>query len=55
VNALVRPLTLLLTLPVLLVTLGLFLLVVNAAMLGLVAGAVAGMQIVGFWDALWAR
>jgi len=53
VNALVRPLTILLTLPFLLVTLGLFLLVVNAAMLGLVAALLPGMQIVGFWDALW--
>ena len=37
VNAVVRPFALLLSLPALLITLGLFLLVVNAAMLGLVA------------------
>jgi putative membrane protein len=53
VNAFIRPLTILLTLPFLLVTLGLFLLVVNAAMLGLVAALLPGMQIGGFWDAVW--
>jgi putative membrane protein len=53
VNAFVRPLVILLTLPFTLVTLGLFLLVVNAAMLGLVASLLPGMQIVGFWDAVW--
>jgi len=37
VNAVVRPLLVILTLPITLLTLGLFLLVVNAAMLGLVA------------------
>lgn len=51
VNALVRPLVILLTLPFTLLTLGLFLLVINAAMLGLVALLLPGMQIVGFWDA----
>lgn len=53
VNAVVRPVLILLTLPFMLVTLGLFLLVVNAAMLGLVAWFLPGMQIVDFWDALW--
>lgn len=51
VNALVRPLVILLTLPFTLITLGLFLLVINAAMLGLVALLLPGMQVVGFWDA----
>jgi len=53
VNALVRPLVILLTLPFTLVTLGLFLLVVNAAMLGLVALLLPGMQVQGFWAAFW--
>jgi len=53
VNALVRPLVILLTLPFTLFTLGLFLLVINAAMLGLVAALLPGMQIVNFWDAFW--
>jgi putative membrane protein len=53
VNAFIRPLLILLTLPFTIVTLGLFLLVVNAAMLGLVAWMLAGMQISGFWAAFW--
>jgi len=54
VNAIVRPLAILLTFPLTLVTLGLFLLVVNAAMLGLVAAFLPGMMIQGFWPAFWA-
>ena len=54
VNAIIKPIVILLTLPFTLVTLGLFLLVVNAAMLGLVAAFLPGMQIAGFWPAFWA-
>ncbi len=53
VNALVRPVVILLTLPLTIVTLGLFLLVVNAAMLGLVAALLGGFSIAGFWSALF--
>jgi putative membrane protein len=53
VNALVRPLVVILTLPLTLVTLGLFLLVINAAMLGLVAAMLDGFQLAGFWSALF--
>lgn len=52
VNAIVRPIAVILTLPLTLLTLGLFLLVVNAAMLGLVALLLGGFQISGFWTAL---
>jgi putative membrane protein len=52
VNAIVRPIAVVLTLPLTLLTLGLFLLVVNAAMLGLVALLLSGFQISGFWTAL---
>jgi putative membrane protein len=52
VNAVLRPLALLLTLPFTIVTLGLFILVVNAAMLGLVAALLDGMTISGFGAAL---
>ena len=52
VNAVVRPFALLLSLPALLLTLGLFLLVVNAAMLGLVALLLPGFRIAGFWTAV---
>jgi putative membrane protein len=52
VNAIVRPVAVVLTLPLTLLTLGLFLLVVNAAMLGLVAALLSGFQISGFWTAV---
>jgi putative membrane protein len=52
VNAVVRPIAVILTLPLTLLTLGLFLLVINAAMLGLVAALLGGFSIDGFWTAL---
>jgi putative membrane protein len=52
VNALVRPLLILLTLPFTLITLGLFLFVVNAICLGLVAWLVPGFSLSGFLAAL---
>jgi putative membrane protein len=52
-NAFVRPLVVLLTLPITVVTLGLFLLVVNAAMLGLVAALLDGFVLRGFFAALF--
>jgi putative membrane protein len=54
VNAIVRPIAVILTLPLTLLTLGLFLLVINAAMLGLVALLLGGFQISGFWTAVGA-
>ena len=54
VNAVVRPIAILLTLPVTIVTLGLFLWVVNAAMLGLVAALLNGFHLAGFGSALLA-
>lgn len=54
VNALVRPLALILSLPALVLTVGLFLLVINAAMLGLVALMLPGFKIQGFWTAVGA-
>jgi putative membrane protein len=52
VNAVVRPLAILFTLPITLLTLGLFLLVVNAAMFGLVALLLDGFHVAGFGAAL---
>ena len=52
VNAFVRPVLVVLTLPITLLTLGLFLLVVNAAMVALVAWLLPGMRVDGFWAAL---
>jgi putative membrane protein len=52
VNAVVRPLAILLTLPITVLTLGLFLFVVNAAMFGLVAALLDGFHVAGFGSAL---
>jgi putative membrane protein len=53
VNGFVRPLAIILTFPITLVTLGLFLLVVNAGMLSLVAWVLPGFFVAGFWSAFW--
>jgi putative membrane protein len=53
VNAVVRPILVLLTFPFTLVTLGLFLFVLNAAMFGLAAWiAGQGFEVHGFWGAV---
>ena len=52
VNAVVRPILIVLTLPVTILTLGIFLLVINAAMFGLAAFLVPGFTVHGFWAAL---
>ncbi len=54
VNAVVRPVAILLTLPMTIVTLGLFLLVINAGMVALVAWILPGMRLAGFGSAFWA-
>jgi putative membrane protein len=51
-NAIVRPIILLLTLPLTLLTLGLFTLVVNAFMLWMASKVVIGFEVHGFWAAL---
>ena len=51
-NAIVRPILVFLTLPLTILTLGLFLLVVNAATFGLAAALVPGFRIRSFWAAL---
>ena len=53
VNALLRPLVILVTLPITIVTFGLFLLVINAAMFGLVAAILQGFEVTGFFAALF--
>jgi putative membrane protein len=54
VNAIVRPITVILTLPLTILTLGLFLLVVNAGMLGLTAWLLRGFHVADFRAALLA-
>lgn len=51
-NTLVRPVLFLLTLPITLLTLGLFLLVLNAVMLELTDWLVGGLHITSFWSAI---
>ncbi len=53
VNALIRPVLFFLTLPLTILTLGLFTLVLNALMVWLIDGLVPGFNLHGFWDAFW--
>jgi putative membrane protein len=53
-NAVLRPILVLLTLPLTFLTLGLFLLVINAMMIQLVAALVKGFKLSGFWTAFFA-
>jgi len=53
VNALLRPVVVVVTLPITVVTFGLFLLVINAALFGLVAAMLEGFAVSGFLAALF--
>jgi putative membrane protein len=53
-NAIVKPMLIVLTLPLTAVTFGLFLLVINALMILLVSWLVRGFKVSGFWTALFA-
>jgi putative membrane protein len=53
INTLLRPVLVLLTLPVTILTLGLFLLVLNALLFQLAAWFVKGFEVSGFWAALF--
>ncbi|MGZ4954208.1 MAG: phage holin family protein [Methylobacter sp.] len=52
VNAVIRPIMVFLTLPLTVISFGLFLLVINALMLLLMAALVPGIRVQGFWPAL---
>lgn len=52
-NAVIRPILIFLTLPLTLLTLGLFLLVINALMIMLVSTLVKGFKVSGFWTAFF--
>lgn len=52
INAVLRPLLILLTLPVTLLTLGLFIFVINALLFQLAGNLVEGFNVSGFWPAL---
>ena len=54
INALLRPFLLILTLPINVLTFGLFTFVINGLLLLLVSSLYGGLQIAGFWAAVWA-
>jgi len=53
INAFLRPLILLITLPINIVTLGIFTLFINGSLFYLVSKIVKGFVITGFWPAFW--
>lgn len=53
-NAMIRPILIILTLPLTIVTLGFFILVINALLFELAAAIVPGVRIASFWSALFA-
>jgi putative membrane protein len=54
VNAVVKPIIIVLTIPLTLITFGFFLLVINALMMLLVSALVPGFRLSGFWTAFFA-
>lgn len=52
VNALIRPVLVLLTLPVTLLTLGLFIFIINGLLFWMVSSMVSGFHVTGFWAAV---
>jgi putative membrane protein len=52
-NAFFRPILLLLTLPLNILTVGLFTFVINAVLLMMVSGVIAGFHVQGFWSAVF--
>jgi len=53
INAFIRPILVILTFPITIVTLGLFLLIINGLMVELVAHLLPGFTVNGFWAALF--
>lgn len=53
INTFIRPLLVLLTLPLTVLTLGLFTLIINAVTFGLTAWLLPGFTVSGFWAAFW--
>ena len=52
-NALFLPLLILLTIPITLLTFGLFLIVLNAFMIWIAGNVISGFEVYGFWAAIW--
>lgn len=53
VNTVIRPVLVVITLPINILTLGLFTLVINGLLFWFVASFVEGFRVTGFWSALW--
>jgi putative membrane protein len=53
INAVIRPVLVLLTLPITILTLGLFILVINGLMFWFAAYFIKGFHVAGFWPALF--
>jgi len=52
-NVFFRPILLILTLPINILTLGLFTVVINAVLLKMASGVISGFEVHGFWSAVW--
>ena len=52
-NAVFRPIALLLTLPINVLSLGLFTFIINALMLKMASGVISGFEVMGFWSAVF--
>jgi putative membrane protein len=52
-NALFRPILIILTLPINILTLGLFTFIINAFLLKIVSGVIPGFEVYGFWTAVF--
>lgn len=52
-NAFFRPIALLLTLPINVLSLGLFTFIINALMLKMASGVISGFEVMGFWSAVF--
>jgi len=52
-NVLLRPILIILTLPITIFSLGLFMFVINAFLLAMVSGVIPGFEVHGFWTAVF--
>jgi putative membrane protein len=52
-NAFFRPILIIMTLPINILTLGLFTFIINALMLKMASGVITGFEVQGFWAAIW--
>ncbi len=53
-NAIIKPILMILTLPINILTLGLFTLIINGLLFWFISSFVKGFDVLGFWPAFWA-